>query len=234
MSSDEAPVALVTGVNRGSGKSIAEELHRRGYRVFALGRTLLGEDWLTEYACDLTDPAQIRSGVGRAVSEAGRVDVCVSNAVDRVWDPIASLREPDWDRLMAVNLSASFHLTKALLPAIRAARGQFVFMGSHAGTHYFEGGAAYSATKAAMKAFVETLLLEERKHGVRACLVSPGAIANLDGDEAAYKMATASVAACVGAIIDGVPGDLVVGEIEIRPAQPLPPPVAGIDRLLYV
>ncbi|MFI6507230.1 SDR family oxidoreductase [Streptosporangium sp. NPDC050855] len=234
MSSPEARVALVTGTNRGSGLAIAEDLRDRGYRVFSLNRSPAGRDGSGEHRCDLADPAQIRSAVGRVLQEAGRLDVCVSNAVDRVLDPIADLDEADWDRLVAVNLSAGFHLLKAVLPALRASRGLFVAMGSHAATRFFEGGAAYSATKAGLKALVETLLLEERRNGVRACLVSPGAIANLDGDGSPHKMSTRSVARCVGAIVDSWPKDLVVGEIEIRPAGLPEPPVIGIDRLLHV
>ncbi|KOU52240.1 short-chain dehydrogenase [Streptomyces sp. WM4235] len=233
MNSPEPRVALVTGANRGSGRSIAAELHRRGYRVFCLNRTLTGDDLVTEFACDLADPGQIEAAVQRVLEQAGSIDVCISNAVERVLEPIAAMEARDWDRMLAVNLSASFHLTRAVLPALRVSRGQIVFMGSHAGTHYFEGGVAYSATKAAMAAFVETLLLEERRNGVRACLVSPGAIANLDGDESPHKMAVDSIGRCIGSLVD-FPSDVVVGEIEIRPASPLQAPITGIDRLLYV
>ncbi|MHC3474996.1 SDR family oxidoreductase, partial [Streptomyces sp. 7R007] len=233
MNSADVPVAVVTGANRGSGRSIAAELKARGYRVFALNRTLSGQGWLTEVACDLADAGQIRRAVERVLAEAGRVDVCVFSAVDRVLEPISSMAAEDWERTLAVNLGANFHLTRLLLPALRASRGQFVFMGSHAATRYFEGGAAYSAAKAALGAFVETLLLEERPHGVRACLVSPGAIANLDGDDGPHKMAMDSIARCVAAIID-LPDDMAVGQIEVRPAKPLQATVTGIDRLLYV
>ncbi|MFG2981707.1 SDR family oxidoreductase [Streptomyces sp. NPDC048258] len=223
----------MTGANRGSGRSIAAELHRRGHRVFGLNRTPLNEEWLTEVPCDLADLGQIHAAVEWVIERTGRIDVCVSNAVDRVLEPIAAMRVADWDRMLAVNLSAHFHLTQAVLPALRVGRGQIVFMGSHAGTRYFEGGVAYSATKAAMTAFVETLLLEERKNGVRACLVSPGAIANLEGDDSPHKMTVDSIAECVASIV-GLPDDVVVGEIELRPASPLQAPVTGIDRLLYV
>ncbi|MFF9205404.1 SDR family oxidoreductase [Streptomyces sp. NPDC014986] len=233
MNSAEPRVALVTGCNRGAGRSIAAALRERGCRVFGLNRTLADEDWLTEIPCDLSVPEEIPPAVDRVLQEAGRVDICVSNAVDRALEPIATMSAGEWERMLSVNLTSSFHLTQALLPAIRASRGQFVFMGSHAGTRYFEGGAAYSATKAALAAFTETLLLEERANGVRACLVAPGAIANLEGDDSPYKMTVDSVARCVASIID-LPADMAVGQIEIRPASPLRAPVTGIDRLLYV
>lgn len=170
----------------------------------------------------------------RVLAAAGRLDAVVANAVDRVLEPIAQLSHTDWDRLVATNLTSVFGLVKATLEALRASRGIFVAMGSNAADHYFEGSVAYSATKAAVRAIVETLLLEERRNGVRACLVTAGAIANLDGDCSPYKMRTAPVGDCVATIIDSWAAELVVGEIEIRPTCPAVPAVTGIDRLLYV
>jgi NAD(P)-dependent dehydrogenase (short-subunit alcohol dehydrogenase family) len=234
MSSDAAPVALLTGSNRGSGYAIAASLHRRGYRLVSLNRTLAGEDWLGEQRCDLADPADLPRRVDAVLARAGRIDAVVANAVDRVLEPIDRLSPADWDRLVAINLSSVFHLLKATLEPLRRSRGIFVAMGSNAAHQYFEGGVAYSATKAALRAVVETLLLEERRNGVRACLVTPGAIANLDGDDSPYKMHTAAVGECVATIVDSWAGELVVGEIEIRPTCPAVPAVTGIDRLLHV
>jgi hypothetical protein len=78
---------------------------------------------------------------------------------------------------------------------------------------------------------VETLLLEERPHGVRAALISPGAIANAADDSSPAKMAATSVARCVGAIAQDFDRDLVVGDLEIRPALLARPLVRGLDRL---
>jgi NAD(P)-dependent dehydrogenase (short-subunit alcohol dehydrogenase family) len=234
MVSAEPRVALVTGTNRGTGYAIAEELTRRGYALASLNRTIRGEGWLRERRCDLADPEQIATAVDDVLGEYGRLDAVVANAVDRPLTPLAELEPADWDRGVAVNLSAVFHLIRTTLPALRAARGVFLAMGSHAGSRFFEGGAAYSAPKAALKALVETLLLEERRHGVRAALISPGAIANLPGDACAYKMTTASVARCVGVVIEDFPVDLVAGELEIRPARLPVPEVTGLDRLAHV
>ncbi|ANW20142.1 SDR family oxidoreductase [Streptomyces clavuligerus] len=228
------PVALVSGANRGTGLAIARELHDRGYRVAALNRTLRHEEWLDEFPCDLADPDAVDGAVGAVLARFGRIDVCVTNAVDRVFAPVAEMDPADWDRSLAVNLTSVFRIVRASLPAVRAAGGLYVILGSHAGTRFFEGGASYSATKAALKALVETVLLEERVHGVRATLVSPGAIANEDGDDTPYKMATGSVARCVGALVQDQPSDLVIGDIELRPAQLPDPEISGIARLQHV
>jgi 3-oxoacyl-[acyl-carrier protein] reductase len=230
----ESPVALVTGSNRGSGRAIAGRLHERGYRVFSLNRTVTGEDWLGERECDLASRESLAAGVAAVLERAGRLDVVIANAVERVLDPIEKMSEQDWDRQLEINLSSVFRLVKQVLPALRRSRGLFLVMGSHAGSRYFEGGSAYSATKAALKALVETLLLEERNNGVRACLLAPGAISNLDGDDAPTKVSVESVGTCVASIVADWPADLVVGELEFRPALLPDSPVTGIDRLLHV
>ncbi len=228
------PAALVTGASRGTGLAIARELHRRGYRVGALNRTRLGEDWLHEYLCDLTEPDAVDAAVADVLRDFGRLDACVTSAVVRRLGRIEELAPHLWDESVAVNLTSVFRVVRATLPAIRASAGSYVIMGSHAGTRFFEGGAAYGATKAALKVLVETLLLEERAHGVRATLISAGAIANRHGDETPYKMTTRSVARCVGALVQQQPRDLVVGDLEIRPARLPEPQVAGIARLQHV
>jgi len=230
----DPPAALVTGASRGTGLAIAAELHRRGYRVGALHRKPTGADWLHEFPCDLTVPESIDAAVAAAVARFGRLDACVANAAVRRLAPVGLLDPGDWDESVAVNLTAVFRLVRATLPAMRASGGSYVVIGSHAGTHYFEGGAAYSATKAALKALVETLLLEERPNGVRSTLLNPGAIANRCDDDNTLKMATASVAHWVGALVQDQPADVAVGEVELRPARLPDPLLAGMARLQHV
>jgi len=230
----DPPVALVTGASRGTGLAIAAELHRRGYRVGGLHRTPVGADWLREFPCDLAEPESIDAAVAAAVAHFGRLDACVANAAVRRLAPVGRLDPDDWDESVAVNLTAVFRLVRATLPAIRASGGSYVVIGSHAGTHFFEGGAAYSATKAALKALVETLLLEERPNGVRSTLLNPGAIANRYDDDTPLKMATASVAHWVGALVQDQPPDVAVGEVELRPARLPDPRLAGMARLQHV
>jgi 3-oxoacyl-[acyl-carrier protein] reductase len=230
----EKPVALITGTNRGTGLAIAQELARRGYRIASLNRSLRGDPWLGERRCDLADPNAIYHQVREVLDTCGRLDVCVANAVVRELAMIDHLSAAAWDRSLAINLSSIFHLIKSTLPAIRKSCGIYVVMGSHAATRFFETGVAYSATKAALKALVETLLLEERPNGVRAALISPGPIANRPGDNSLYKMTPASVANCVGTLVQDLPIDLAVGELEIRPSRLPATKVYGLDRLQFV
>jgi len=227
-------VALLTGTNRGAGHGIAAALHAAGFRLISLNRTIRGCPWLGEIECDLSDATSIAAAMAKVADRADRLDVCVLNAAIRRLAPIGELRADDWLESVATNLTAPFLLTKATLPAVRKARGLYVFVGSHAATRFFEGGAAYCGTKAGLKALVEILLLEERAAGVRAVLVSPGAIANRPDDFSPAKISPESLGSMVTDLILRPPEDIVVGEIELRPAVLKDPPVAGISRLQSV
>ncbi|KOV67889.1 SDR family NAD(P)-dependent oxidoreductase [Streptomyces sp. MMG1121] len=225
---------LVTGANRGTGRAVAEELHAAGWRVWNLGRTPAEMPWIENVHCDLRHPADVAPAVRQVTELAGGLDAVVANGVERALGELATLPLEDWRAAVDINLTSVIALVQAALPALRARGGRIVLMGSHAGTRFFEGGAAYCATKAALKAVAEVLLLEERRNGVCTTLVSPGAIANLPDDTSPLKMATASVAKAVLWVLQA-PGDTVVGEVELRPARlPDQAPVTGLDRLQAV
>lgn len=221
--------ALVTGANRGTGLAIASRLEAAGMTVWRLHRAVTGHP--NEIVVDLADAAAVDRAVRKVAAD--RLDLLVINAVERYLCPVAELDIEEWNRAFGINVTSTLVAIRAALPALRAARGTIVLMGSHAGSRFFEHGAAYAASKAALKAICEVLLLEERPHGVRTSLVSPGAIANLEDDDSAYKMSTDSVAQFV-AWLAAVPGDTVVGEIELRPSMLPPPAVVGLDRLRAV
>ncbi|WP_441250519.1 SDR family oxidoreductase [Kitasatospora sp. McL0602] len=232
----EQRVALVTGTNRGAGNGIARALHAAGYRVISLNRTPGGAPELGEIVCDLTDPAAIAEALAEVRRRTDRLDLCVWNAAVRRLGAMAELDEESWAASVSTNLLAPALLTRGTLPMLRESGGMYVFVGSHAATRYFEGGAAYSATKAGLKALVEVLLLEERGNGVRAVLVSPGAIANRAWDDSPTKISTDSFGSLVVGLVDRMPADLAVGEIEVRPAalEPEQGQEHGIARLQRV
>jgi 3-oxoacyl-[acyl-carrier protein] reductase len=227
-------IALITGSNRGLGNGVARAFHRAGYRIVSLNRTLAGEDWLGEVHCDLARLDDIPRAMAEVRRDVARLDVCVLNAAVRRLATVAELNPLALQTSLAVNLGAPVLLAQACLPMVRAARGGFVVIGSHAATRYFEGGVAYSATKSGLKALVETLLLEERGNGVWATLVSPGAIANRAGDHAPTKMTTDAVGELVRRLAEDVPLGIAVGELEIRPAVLSASPTTGIERLQWV
>lgn len=232
--SREQRVAVITGSNRATGYAIAEALHADGWRLVSINRTLHGAEWLNEHRCDLADTREVMDVVRRISAEHDKIDAFIPTSASRGIAPIENLGVEELDNSIRVNFTSIVHSIRLLLPVLRRSRGQIVVIGSHAGSRFFEGGAAYSSTKAALKALVEILLLEERPNGVRSTLLSPGAIANFEWDNCQYKMRTDSVAQCVRTLLSSLPDDIAVGEVEIRPARLPNPEVSGLDRLQYL
>jgi 3-oxoacyl-[acyl-carrier protein] reductase len=229
----DVKVAVVTGANRGTGLAIAAELYAAGWEVWGLNRTPSGAPWMRELRCDLSVPESAAAAVAEVVAARGRIDAVVANAVMRRLGRVAELDPDAWHSALDVNLTSVLLLVKAALPALRERRGGIVLMGSHAGGRFFEGGASYCATKAALKAVAEVLLLEERPNGVRTTLMNPGAIANHSGDESPLKMSPASIGQAVRWVLEA-PADTAIGEVELRPARLPSMPVTGLDRLQAV
>jgi 3-oxoacyl-[acyl-carrier protein] reductase len=233
MTESRAKNVIVTGANRGTGIAIAAALSKAGWQVWGLNRTPAGVPWMREVPCDLSRPDMVATAVATVFDAADGVDAIVANAVTRSLNGIATLEPRRWREALEINLTSNLLIVQGCLPSLRERRGHIVLMGSHAGSRFFEGGACYCAAKAAFKALTEVLLLEERPHGVRTTLISPGAIANETGDESPYKLSVESVGETVRWVLEA-PEDSVIGEIELRPARMPAVPVTGLDRLLVV
>ena len=224
---------MVTGANRGTGAAIAEQFDARGARVLAVGRTRTSAEF-DFVDCDLRSRDSVCAAIESIRQQVDSIDALVVNAAVRDIRLICDMDFDSWTDSLMVNLSSQVMIVSALLPLIRAAGGIVIFVGSHAGSRFFEGGGQYSAAKAALKAVSETLLLEERANGVRCTLVSPGAISNRDWDDSEYKMAPGSVAALVAYLALDIPADMCVGEVEIRPSRLAGTESGGISRLQQV
>jgi NAD(P)-dependent dehydrogenase (short-subunit alcohol dehydrogenase family) len=120
---------VITGADSGIGRAVAIAYAREGADVLI---SYLNEDddaretakWVEEAGRkavlvpgDLVDPAHCRAVIDRAVQEFGRVDVLVSNAAFQMThESVEEIPDDEWDRTLATNLSAFFHLVKAALP----------------------------------------------------------------------------------------------------------------------
>ncbi|MFD9333702.1 SDR family oxidoreductase [Streptomyces sp. NPDC060028] len=224
--------ALVTGSNRGTGRAIRGRLTEDGFRVRCLNRRSC-DDHTDPVSADLTDGQAAYEAARAVLDGVPELDLLVLNAVTRSLGRVEELSPADWDAAVAVNLTSNIRIIQAALPALRAAGGHIVLMGSHAGERPFEGGLAYCATKAALRSVAEVLLMEERPNGVRTTLLNPGAIRNFDDDFSEHKMSVESVASVVSWVV-AAPADTVLGEVELRPARLGTPPAVGFDRLQHV
>ncbi|HKZ47687.1 MAG TPA: SDR family oxidoreductase [Thermoplasmata archaeon] len=181
-----AKVALVTGCSSGIGYATAVALARRGYRVYATGRTRESlEPLLREAAAqrlavepvllDLRDPASIEGAV-TAMAAAGRLDVLVNNSGYGMVAALEDVRMEDVRELFEVNVFGTLHLTRRALPLLKASRGTVVMMSSVAGRISVPLMGAYCASKFALEALSDALRVEVRGFGVRVVVVEPGPV----------------------------------------------------------
>jgi 3-oxoacyl-[acyl-carrier protein] reductase len=126
---------------------------------------------------DVSDPAAARGVVERAEAELGDLDILVNNAGITRDTLLARMADEDWDDVLATNLSAAFHTTRAVArKMLRRRSGAIVNMTSYVGLHGNPGQANYAATKAGLVGFTKALAKELGNRGVRVNAVAPGYI----------------------------------------------------------
>jgi 3-oxoacyl-[acyl-carrier protein] reductase len=178
-------VALVTGATGGMGRAIAAALARAGHALAlhardeaglaSLASGLGGEARVTTHAADLREPDRARGVVAEAERAHGRVDILVNNAGITRDGACWKLEPRDWDETLAVNLSAPFHLTAAVLPGMRDRQwGRVVNVGSVVGSLGVPGASAYAASKAGLLAFTRSVAKEVARRGVTENYVELG------------------------------------------------------------
>ncbi len=172
----DKPVTMVTGVSRGIGKAIAEDMTQRGHHVVGLARTRPG-DWFkgSFVAVDLADAEALQAAL-QQVTREHRVLRLVNNAAISIAGRAETLTVKDIDAVMALNFRAVLQCTQAVLPAMRAAKfGRVVNLGSRALLGR-EGRIAYGGSKAAVASMTRSLALEVARDGITANCVAPGPV----------------------------------------------------------
>ena len=167
---------LITGCSSGFGLEIARLFLERDWRVVATMRTprtdlLPASDRLRIIALDVTDPASIRA----AVDAAGPIDALVNNAGVGVINPLEAVSMDTAQAVFATNTLGTIAMTQAVLPGMRAQRaGVIVNVTSAVTMRSLPAMSVYTASKAAVNAFTESLALELEPLGIRTRLVLPG------------------------------------------------------------
>ena len=188
MDSLDGRVALVTGGSSGLGRATARGLAAAGADVAVVARSAedleatvaeirRGGRSALAVAADLAEPADVDRAVDRARAELGDIGILVNAAGTDVPGPVAELDVAGWDRVLAVNLRATFLLAKAVMPDMRRlGGGTIVNVGSVAGRRGWANASAYCASKFGLVGLTQVLAAEGRADRIRACLLQPGAM----------------------------------------------------------
>ena len=168
----EGKVALVTGGRSGIGHAIARRLREGGARVFTAQRGTDGE--FEGIAADFADPDSPEQVIAQVIARAGRLDVLVNNAGLMQEARVEAMSLADWERNLAVNLTAPFLLIRAALPHLRASQGSIVNVGSIEGLGSNPGHAAYCASKAGLHGLTRAVAVDHGAEGIRCNAVAPG------------------------------------------------------------
>ncbi|MDE2007330.1 MAG: SDR family oxidoreductase [Rhodospirillales bacterium] len=171
-------VALVTGAARGIGAAIAARLAADGWRAIAADAdpACPAPPGGRAARCDVADPDQIAALIADIAATEGRLDGLVSNAGIMIRKPIAALSLGEWDRVLAVNLTATFLLVRAAEAMLRAARGAVVTIASTRAHMSEPDTEAYAAAKGGLVALTHALAVSLGPD-VRVNAISPGWIA---------------------------------------------------------
>lgn len=171
-------IAVVTGATGGMGVEIVRDL-ARDHVVYALGRNagtlaeLADLDNVEVVATDLAEDLLRGQGVPQ-LRELTRVDVLVHAAAIARNHTVERATTREWHAHLDLNVVVPAALSRELLPALREAAGQIVFINSGAGNGAHPGNTVYAVTKHALRGLADAMRKEESSNGVRVSTVSPG------------------------------------------------------------
>jgi len=177
---------LITAGAAGIGREFARAFAANGGKVFvcdvdegalaALAKEIPG---LTARRCDMSQRAEIEAIVPAAVAALGGLDVLINNAgIAGLTLPVEQYPADDWDKVVAVNLTATFDVTRLAIPHLKQSKaGCIINMSSIAGRYGFANRSPYAATKWGVIGFTKTLAIELGEWGIRANAIAPGAVA---------------------------------------------------------
>ena len=186
-------LALVTGGGRGIGAAIARALAGAGARVVVCGRTKTDLDVVAKeiggiaLRLDLLD----RKHTDEVLASVGHVDVLVNNAGAAESAPLDRTTDELWDRIVELDATAPFRVTRALVPSMIDAKwGRVINIASNAGVSGYGYSAAYCAAKHAMVGMTRALAIDLARTGVTINALCPGWVETQMAEEAVTRIAS--------------------------------------------
>ncbi|SEC92989.1 NADP-dependent 3-hydroxy acid dehydrogenase YdfG [Amycolatopsis tolypomycina] len=229
---------LVTGAGSGIGRATTLRLLEEGAQVVGTdvsaeglsGTQAAAPPGLTTFTMDVADESSVDSGVKAAVVALGGLDVLVNAAGILLASHTHETSLESWNRVLAVNLTGTFLVTRAALPALlESSAGVVVNFSSTSASFAHPYMAAYSASKGGIQAFTHALALEYGKRGLRAVSIAPGSVKSGITDSAASWLPSDVDFSLFGRLLPILPTDHTT---EVGNAVAGPETVAGVVAML--
>ena len=233
-------IAVITGAGKGIGKATAELFIKEGAKVVLTSRNIAdleqivsdnesNQDNITIIAGDISKEDTIGKVIDETIGKYGKIDILVNNAGFSVFDNMVDSKTEDFDAIFNTNIRALYLVTKGFLPSMmKEQSGTIINIASIAGKQGFATGTIYCASKHAVMGLSRALMLEVRQYNIRVCAICPGSVAT-DFFRAESQTTLSSTKESVLSAEDiaetillaaSLPGNAMIGEIEIRPTNP--------------
>ncbi|MEJ7913188.1 MAG: SDR family oxidoreductase, partial [Chitinophagaceae bacterium] len=225
-------VAYITGGSKGIGYGVAKTLLAKGMKVAITSRSLEAAQKAAQTLCsdasrvlalqsDVVSLASEKAAVERTKEHFGAVDVLVANAGVGHFGPIDTLTEQEWKSTLDTNLTGVFNTVKAGIEALKTSEGYIITIASLAGANFFEGGAAYNASKFGLVGFSQAIMLDLRKYGIKVTTIMPGSVATEFADHTptdadAWKIQPEDIGQLVADLLS-MHSRTLPSKVEVRP-----------------
>lgn len=179
MDSLAGSVALITGAKGGLGTFVTKAFLEQGGTVAGASRSIRDEDFrhpcFAAFPAELSDSAAAQALVDAVVNRFGRIDILIHLVGGFAAGSVPQTDATILDRMIELNFRSAFYAVQAVLPVMRAqGAGRIVAIGSRAAVDANPGVGAYSASKAALVAFMRAVACESNQYGITANVVMPG------------------------------------------------------------
>lgn len=181
--------ALITGAGRGIGRATALAFAKEGINLGLLGRSMENLEAVASElqtygvkvsiaAADVSNMESVNSAVEKIRGELGPIEILVNNAGISKFGKFLEVDPEDWAKIIQVNVMGVYYVTRAVLPDMMEKNaGDIINISSTAGQKGAPVTSAYSASKAAVIALSESLMLEVRKQNIRVVTLTPSTVA---------------------------------------------------------
>jgi short-subunit dehydrogenase len=181
---------VITGASKGMGRILAEKFYHAGYNVIVSARdekqlnALAGElklkgssNTVAYYGADLSDKKQAMEFGNWILQKDVTIDILINNAGQFLPGSIYNEKDGVFEQMLGINLSGAYHLTRAVLPKMMAAKSGHIFnICSIASLNAYPNGGSYSISKFALMGFSKNLREEMKPYNIKVTAVYPGAV----------------------------------------------------------